>query len=163
MSITFVCPEAPSEFKRVACDSPALGLTCTAEERCGYCDDGWMETYVCEAPEVNLANVNAAAILKILGVSGNSVRAEDVSDLLRRILRAVNVDGVRADLVEEGREYDGHAPRVVLDLETGLPTISTGCRVINGGNTDEQTLDRLGRLQTLAVYAADHGYSVAWG
>lgn len=165
MSVTFSCPQAPSKTERVPCDSPSYGLTCTAEERCGYCEDGMMWSRTCEAPEVNFANGNAAGILNLLGMSWEpfgDIPANDVPVVLRRILRVLNVESDRAHLVSEST--DGFAfEEPILVEDDGVTRITRGCRVIRCGNTDEQTTRRLLGLQDLLVYAADRGFSVSWG
>lgn len=98
MSTTFTCPEAPSTSRRAPCTSPELGLTCTADERCGYCDEGWEEQYMTEAPECNFSEDNARALLALLGIQWDAhgqIPAHEVPVVLRRILRVTNVDGDR--------------------------------------------------------------------
>lgn len=163
MGTTFSCPEGPETFKRVPCTSPAMGLTCTPEERCGYCDeDGSCMDPSYEQPWCDFSVGSALlALLALPPEQDGTVPAKEVPAVLRRILRALNVDADRAHLVEDGYDGPAHEPHVVED-EDGLPRISSGCHVISGGNTDEQTVRRLTQLQKLFVYAADHGFSVRW-
>jgi len=164
VSVTFTCPDAPSEIRRVPCDSPDLGLECTEGHRCGYCDDGWMEQHVTDCPEVNFSNDNTRAILALLQIAPEvvgSLTPSQIPAVLRRCMVVVNQVADRAHLVfdtcEEPRER-----RVVVN-EDGMPEITTGPRIIHGGNTDEDTLRRLDNIQEILVYAAEHGYTVAWG
>lgn len=163
MGTTFSCPEGPKLLDFVPCTSPAMGLACTAEEPCGYCDENRMcYEPVYEQPWCDFSvGSSLLALLGLPAASMGDVPAEQVPDVLRRILRALNVDEDRAHLVEDGYDGPAHEPRVVTD-EDGLPRISTGCHVISGGNTDEQTVRRLLQLQKLFTYAADRGFSVRW-
>lgn len=150
---------------------------------CGYCEyyrstspddlvDGKCDRYcpgteeVSEAPELNLSNVSAYSILRLLGLppeDGGTIQAHEVPDVLRRVIRALNVDADRAGLVREGFDERAHAPRIEHDKTTGLPTISTGCRSVSFGTTDEQTVRWLTVLQEILTYAADRELPVGWG
>jgi hypothetical protein len=152
-------------FVRVPCTSPAMGLSCTPECRCGYCDDEGM----CDEPDFTMpwcdfsVGSDLRALVGLPADGEGTVPADQVPAVLRRILRALNVEADRAHLVEEG--YEGPAlatPRVTTDPETGLATLSRGCHVISGGCTDEMTVRRLVSLQKLFTYAADNGYTVRW-
>jgi hypothetical protein len=166
MTITFTCPAAPDEIRRVPCDSPSYGLTCTPEERCGYCDDGWMSERTTECPEVQLANPNAAALIRLLGLEdapGGDIPLDAIPGVLRGLMVALNRESDRDHLVREPSEGRGHEPRVGTDPDSGLPCISCGPKVIDCGNTDEQTVRRLTNLRDLLVWAQERGYDVSWG
>lgn len=164
MSITFFCPEAPSHHRRVPCDSPTMGLTCTPEERCGYCDDGMMDERVTECPEANFANENALNILSLLGLDRDfygEISVEAIPYVLRRCMVALARDDSRAHLIEEPRESWGRVE--VIEMGNTLARISTGPRVIRMGNTDEQTIRRVTAVRDLLVWAHEHGHKVCWG
>jgi hypothetical protein len=65
MSVTFWCPEAPRRTVTKPCDFPG----CVPGNRCGYCDDGVESERVSDAPEFNLCNGNARAILGLVGLA----------------------------------------------------------------------------------------------
>jgi len=135
-------------------------LTCSP-----HCN-GTQETSV--APEANFANASARGVLALMGQDASDLwgglEPAGIPAVMQRLMVAVNRDNARSHLVREGS--DGRAfdkARMVTDPDTGLSTISRGCRVIDGGNTDEQTLRRLGAVRELLSYAHEHGFSVCWG
>ena len=154
MSVTFWCPDAPR--RQIPCKS-----CLAAGERCDpYCLGFTVES---EAPEVNFANGNAAAILELLGYcSAPGGEVPDTAVFRRRIVRARNID--RSHLEHEGYELPGgHGVAVVRD-EDGIDRIQPmGCRVVSFGNTDEQTLRRLEALDRLAAFAQEHKLEIVWG
>lgn len=132
MSVTFGCHEAPSELRRVPCDSPEMGLTCTPEDRCGYCDDGMMDEWVTEVPQVNLANANARSVLALLGLSTEewgTVAVADIPAVLQRCLVVLARESARAHLVCDGFEEGGERRMVVND--DGMP--EHDAVVVHGG------------------------------
>lgn len=164
MSITFFCPDAPSHHQRVPCDSPSYGLTCTPEERCGYCDDGMMDERVTECPEVNFSNDNALNILAILGLGRDyygEIGVEAIPYVLQRCMVVLARESSRSHLVFDTYEAGGERRMAIND--NGMPEIRTACRVINMGNTDEQTVSRIERVRDLLVWAHERDFKVCWG
>jgi len=168
MSVTFWCPDAPR--KQVPCQFCQGEYVDFPEGngRGGKCDrfcTGFTEES--EAPEVNVANGNAVGILSLLGFQVDAcgyMYGSCTAALMRqRLFRARNLD---RSALERGMEIQegGHAGVRVVDGEDGLPTIQRmGPTFIVGGNTDEQTLGRLARLEQLALYAQERGYEITWG
>jgi hypothetical protein len=152
VSTTFHIPDAPHRYTRVPCSSPSMGLTCTAEERCGYCDDGLETVVETDAPSVNVSNDNAAAFLAatgfhVYGDQGFGYIAHDrIPDAIRRILRAVNTDGVAEAYARPAHDTVG----------------ALGARSVDLGEDADDFVERAQRVQAVLVYAADHGYAVAW-
>lgn len=148
MSVTFTC-HAVGAWRDVPCTSPELGLTCLAGARCGYCEDGVSREWVTQAPEVNLSNNNAMLMLSMLNLPqeyDGAIALEDAHKVLQRILYVLNVDHARHVAIRE-------------------PSIDLGaarCRLVDFGNTDEQTMDRLERLRDLLVFAIQHQVDVSW-
>ena len=164
MSITFCCPEAPSRHERVPCDSPTLGLTCTAEERCGYCDDGMMDERVTECPEANFANANATDILRLLGLEPSGwgeIEVVAMPSLLQRCLVVLARESSRGHLIHDASESGGERKMTVN--ADGMPEIGTSCRVINCGNSDEQIVRRVTSVRDLIVWAHERNYKINWG
>ena len=157
-----------TSYERVPCSSPSMGLTCTAEERCGYCDDGFIEEPVYEdgAEPVNMANATARVVLDLLGLESEeglygSVPAERVPFLLQRCMVVLAKEGVRAPYLDEG----GELPRTtrVVEGEDGLPTITSGPRVFMGAMSDERVVRVVGRVRDLLSSCAQRGWGVSWG
>lgn len=183
MSVTFHCPDAPrteevcewcARARQDRDDQSALDGEWIAVDAV-LSDEDWARVTcdpwcsgtrrVSTAPETNLANSNARGILDLIGLGDDlcgCVASEDIPDVLRRIMGAMNRDSSRAPLITGMRDERG-APRIVTDPDTGLPTISRGCRVIFGGNTDAQTLRRLETVREVFLHAHQHGFRVAWG
>jgi hypothetical protein len=89
--------------------------------------------------------------------------ADDVPRVMQRLMVAMNKKQDRKHLVRDGADHYAFGKAVVVtDPNTGLATITRGCRVIDGGNTDEQTMRRLGAIRELLTFASDAGLSVRW-
>jgi hypothetical protein len=123
---------------------------------------------VSTAPEANFANASARGVLALMGQDTSDIwgglAPDEIPAVMQRLMVAMNKDEAREGLVREGS--DGRAfdkARMVTDPDTGLSTISRGCRAIDGGNTDEQTLRRLGAIRELLSHAHEHGFAVSWG
>jgi hypothetical protein len=183
MSVTFWIPDAPKSL--VPCEWCALARkerpfqvaldqkwadadALTEEEWSRVTCDPWCPGEHAEStePEANFANVNAVALLALVGLPTEGygkVAHADIPAVLRAIMRVANRDDAREALVREPSVEFAHEPMVVDDPETGLPTITRGCRVIDCGNTDEQTMGRLLRLRAVLVAASEGGFDVHWG
>jgi len=152
VSINFHIPDAPHRYVRVPCTSPDMGLVCREGDRCGYCDDGLEESVDTDAPSVNLSGVNAAAFFAATGMDAYGDRScgyiehGRIPDAIRRILRAVNTDGVA----------EAHA-RPAHDTVGAM-----GARSVDLGEDADDFVERAQRVQAVLVYAADHGFGVAW-
>ena len=158
MSTTFFAPEAPARTVEVPCDFP----NCLPDNRCGYCQDGIEHVRVTDLPEVNMAEGNAADILKLLGLPNDDCgvwEVPEMADIRQRILR-VRATGETSQLNREASDSQG--TRVVRN-EDGLPEIQKTCRAVDFGNTDAQTLRRLGALEELLVAAQKAQLRVCWG
>ncbi len=166
MSVTFTITEAP--ITKVPCPF-CQGEHVDFPEGNGHggkCDrfcTGMEENST--APEVNLSNANAAAVLQLLGFSGEDLEFGGCSPaiLRQRIFRARHQD--RSHLVCDPEVIPGgHAGVQVLREDNVLIIRRMGAPTYECGNTDEQTLGRLGRLESLAVWAQEEGYTeISWG
>ena len=185
MSVSFGCFDAPREThpcewcakERTRKDGGALDgqwiadpSTLTDDEWARVTCDPWCrgEHEESVAPEVNLANVSARGVLALLGLDAHDLcgrlAPEEIPAVMQRLLIVTHRADERAHLERDA--FDGRAfdtPRVVTDPDTGLDTISRGCRVIDCGNTDEQTMRRLNSMRALLAYAQEHGCEVTWG
>ena len=169
MSVTFSVPGAPC--RRVPCslcdlaqqdgwaNPNDLGGCCAPD-----CDGTEM---VSTAPEVNMANANAADVLGLLGIPTEDliggIGVEDLPGFRRRIIRALNSD--RSHLLRELQELEpGHAGVAVVVSDDGVPRIERrGCRAYVGGVTDAQVERRLRDLMRLVAWAQPRGLGIAWG
>jgi len=142
MSVTFFCPLAP--VKRAPCPWCEPGASC--ESGCS----GSVSSSV--VPEPCFSNVNARDLLDLLGFNPGLELTGSCSpaEMRRAIIRARNSD--RSRLVRLG----GEQPRRTR-VEGGA--LVAGPLVIEGGNTDNQTLARLDALEALAL----QGYRICWG
>lgn len=139
MSITFFCPEAP--IHRIACeyqkDCKETGIPCRPN-----CNGTREES---EAPECNFANDNAFDIISLVNLPKDycgEIEPHDISKLQQSLLVAINNPHKRKHLIRE--------PFVLHNY-------------IDGGNTDEHTLERLYALRALATYAQEHQIRIVWG
>ena len=142
MSVTFTCPEAPRRTTRRPCDFDG----CCPSSRCGYCRDGVEEVVTDSLPFVNLANGNAKALLRLLGLDAHDLYGQlavvkDIAGVRQRITRLRNSVTARSAAVREPRQEP---------------------RIIDVGLSDDGILERLERLDTLLAVAQQHGWSVSW-
>jgi len=107
-----------------------------------------------DAPDINFSNTNARDILTLIGedVANGDIWGSWTPDRMPRVRRAI----IRARAVESARSHLTVEPR---ESHVG----SGGCRVIDCGNTDDQTLRRLNALEKVIIYAQRHGLDVHWG
>ena len=184
MSVTFWCPEAPRTEE--VCEWCARVRT-ERSERAAF-DGSWVEagqelssaewaTVTCDpwcsgirqvsmAPEINYSNLNARGVLGLLGQDVTSLEGSfdlaEIPAVMQRILFVVNRADVRAHLVYDAYE-EADAPHIVLSVGSQAPRVAGGCRVIECGNTDAQTVRRLEQVRDLLSYACQHGLAVSWG
>ena len=118
---------------------------------------------------LNYANGNAHNVLKMVGLPTDNglygtLKAGDIPGVLQRLMLAINKPEARAHTVYDG--FDSRAfphGKIVHNADTGLPTITRGCRIIDMGNTDAATLRRLTGLRTFLAAAYEGGHDVHWG
>ena len=192
MSVTFWIPDAPKktvpcewclrarrrrdDFERVGlhgkwiCNDELVDSDKLTDEQWSIvtCDPYCSGEYQAGTlPELNLANGNARQVLALVGLPSEEygkVAHADIPAALRGIMLAMNKDSDRAPLVRESSErYAFDTPVVMEDADTGLPTITRGVKVIDFGNTDDQTMSRLIRLREVLVAASSGGFDVHWG
>lgn len=168
MSITFQA----STSKTTVVKQPCTFTGCCAAERCGYCVDGVEEDFVNEA-SVNFANTNAINLGRLLEIPGlcesepdfcGTIPASMVGTLRQRIMLAKNSPTNRAHLVDEPSETPGGWAGVRLEKVDNVVTIvRMGPKIINCGNTDEQTIRRLEALDKVLAWAQINNDSIEWG
>lgn len=131
-----------------------------ARARCEKFCRGWTEEST--APEANFSESNAVSIIQLIGLEydyGGAILHKDIPALMRRIMVLCATPEERAHLV---REESVESSRQVL-LDENLPRIQPGARMIDFGNTDEQTVGRLACLRDVLSAAAQNGWDVHWG
>ena len=166
MSVTFWCPDAPTKSVPCRFCNEEWAMFPEGNGRGGKCDQfctGSTEESV--APEVNLANASARGILGLLGFSngaGELCGGCDGGTLKQRLLSAFNRD--RGHLVREASDTPGgHAGVLRVQRDNVVHLQRMGARVIDGGNTDEQTQRRLKALWELAEFAQANNFDISWG
>jgi hypothetical protein len=136
-----------------------------ANDKGGVCGMPWCDgtELASTAPTPNFSNVNARAVLRLLGLDSQYLMGScDAATMLRVIFLARNGDVSSARRDEEILEA-GHAGVAVMQVN-GMPTIERrGPKTIMCGNTDEQTQRRLAALHELAAWAQENGHEIAWG
>ena len=138
MSVTIWCPAAPRQMVTRPCTSPDMGVPCTAEERCGYCTDGQEQYEDTDAPEINLSNANARAVLGAAGLPSEGDRCgtlahANIPNALQRIMRERGTYGA-----------------LLIDYGADAPYIQG--RVV-----------QLRDILMILMYASRNGYDVSWG
>jgi hypothetical protein len=139
MSISFWCPDAP--LIKIACpaieDCKLTGIYCRKD-----CDGTREES---EAPECHFSNDNAYDILDLLGMPVDphgEVEKGKLYIVQQHLLRAINIPHERKHLIRQ--------PKLIY-------------RFFDGGNEDEDTLERLYKLRGLVSYAQAHDFKLVWG
>ena len=100
---------------------------------------------------VNFANVNAEALFGLLGLEweqGGEWSVEDLPEIRRRLMRALNDRKGRAHLVSDPLEFGGPGTGMV--------------RQVWFGSSDDQTVRRLAGLLAVVVEAHEEGLGVSW-
>jgi hypothetical protein len=146
MSITFWAPQAPTERVQPYEDEP------------DYFEDRSV------LPQINLANSNAAAMLRLMGLDdqaycGTVVPAE-FAPVIERLTRVVNDARERASAVLAPSVSEG-ALRLVA--EGNMVRVVRGPTVYSGGRDDDYVTRRATELLELFVAARREGFEVAWG
>lgn len=152
MSVTFRVDGAGARMERVPCTyGEGTSWACSPAERCGYCDDGVEEQRVPLAPEADMANVSAAAILRLLGVEsapcGDWPLAR-IPTLRRAIVRALSTSAAITAEVVPASAHGGPG--------TGR------ARVIDGGMDQERITRNLRALDAVLAAAQAAQTSVTW-
>lgn len=127
------------------CDTPG----CTRDDRCGYCDGGIQTEVV--SPEVNFSNQNAMELLSLVGERPGVICGG---------WEPYQLPGVRRAIIEARALKRTRSPFVREESDTQSPG---KCRMLDFGNTDDQILDRLDKLESIVVLAHDRNATVDWG
>lgn len=156
MSITFWCPQAPTEqFVPYPEDEP-----------------DYVETRS-TLPEVNLSNSNALAMLELMGLGigpdsyCGTVDADRLADVIERLKRLV-ADPVQRTPALEPATVNGVPQGPCQDLASLLrmklaPVEQRGPTVYAGGRSDSYVRSRAQALLAVFEAARAHGFEVVWG
>jgi hypothetical protein len=144
MSVTFY--SECTKTQRTPCDF--LGER--HEEICGLDCDGTQVVPV--APEFNLTNTNARAILWLTGLSTDEylygeLACSEIPRMLQRIMVLLATPGALTAAVRE----------------TEVEVAESGARLIRFGIDEDYLIDRLERLRALLVYSSKEGVGIHWG
>jgi len=107
-----------------------------------YCD-GMND--VCLTPSVNLANVNARALLEMLDIEfdhGGMIKITEYPRIQQKLMRFIN-------------QLSARAPYVLDAYQNG--------RVIDCGRSDARLLRQLTAFRELITYAQEKGEHITWG
>jgi hypothetical protein len=156
MSITFWCPDAPTEsYKPFPEDEPEFVTTRST------------------LPEVNMANGNALSMLDLMGLATGeddycgTVPVEKLPGVIERLQRVV------ADPVERAAALE--APTIngvpqgqlslgeLLRIKLGQPPARSGPTMLGGGRSDDYVRSRARALLDVFTAAQAHSYEVSWG
>ena len=134
---------------------------------CGFCKGkGDYQDRVSDAPEMNLSNSNAQAVMSALGYEpdyGYSIKPEEIPAVKRRIMQLMNQDG---ELDQHTRDPEDSQKDFGIvrdkDPETGLDRIShkKGPRMIGGGIDTDYLRGKFQRMLTILDYAQKNNQEV---
>jgi len=153
-----------------ACDGSALDYPDDPNsEPCPYCKETpGKETYSnYTAPNLNVANVNAYQILKMLGLydeedsSAGHIENKDLPAIRRKLIMVKNkgsedFNRPSTDTISPKRSY--------VDKSGSTPEIKTsgGARFIDMGLDNDRMSQYIAKLLEIINYAQEHGYDIAW-
>jgi len=157
MSITFWCPEAPTE------------------PHVPYPDqDPEFVIQRSTLPELNLSNSNALAILDLIGLAKNTesnycgtVQVSQLSEVITRMHRVLQDPVERAAALEPATVNNVPVvpgqPSLGDLLNIKLAQKNKGPTMYGGGRTDDYIRTRVSALLSVFEAAKSHGYTVSWG
>ena len=164
MSVTLSVRNAPSHIEKVECFCTQDGV---AEVGCFYCNGTAVrdEEVSDGVQPLNMSNMNAGAVLSLLGfhgeaIYGGEIETADIPAIRHKILILRNAEWARSTAVRSPFEERG-AARATVNAD-GMATISTGPRVISCGIDDEYVLEKLERIDALLAEAQKLSSSVTW-
>jgi len=169
MSVTFTATNAPRTTTPCRWCVEARDNGTGHDNGHGGCCNPWCPGTVSTstAPEVNLSNINAAGMLRLLhlptdnGIMWGSLDCAHLPALRASIMRALNRD--RSHLVVNASSTPAGSAGVRTEVEGNVVRlVRLGPAVHNCGNTDEQTVRRLRDLDALATWAQVRGLGLSW-
>lgn len=168
MSMDIWVPDASRHKKEVECFF-CDGTGKDHEYPCGLCDGaGTRMVDVSDAPEYNLSNSNASAIMRLLGFEDSeawTIDANQLPEVRRKIIRLLNVPGELERGVRSPSDTQHTSRERYRDPETGLQSIRpvAGPRMIDYGIDTEYLKRRLNNFLEVIEYAQKHGSEVVVG
>ena len=122
--------------------------------------------YVEDAPEVNVANATAAALLDALNLQNEpcgSIPPEAIPALRRRILVLIQGEARVAPFAVPGSETPATPTLSVVDGEGARIARRGTCAVVDFGVPVERLLHRMRELDEVAAFAQKGGFHFGWG
>jgi hypothetical protein len=138
-----------------------------AEAGCHWCEGSGTTHDILPEFMVDLANDNAIALFTVLGLPCDpqdlygEVPAQEVADLRRRILRALNAPKSRARGFRDD-EVLMSGPRAEPQEDGTIRLVQARPNWLSMGLDDEGIVDRLRRLDELLAKAQELGQGVRW-
>lgn len=134
---------------------------------CGFCKGkGTYQEEVSDAPEMNLSNVNAQALMSALGYEpgyGYSIKPEEVPAVKRKIMQLMNKEGELGQHTRDPEDSQKDFGMVrSTDPETGLDKIERkkGPRMIGAGIDIDYLKDKFERMMPILDYAQKHNQEI---
>ena len=132
--------------------------------KCELCNgSGELEDFVSDAPELNVSNSNAAAILDMLGLEfdySGIVTHDKLQDLMTRLIKLKNSD--KQQHTQEPTTNFGQR-RTSVDPKTGLTTIGRGPTVHDSGRSHSQVERYVDTLMDMVKFAIKNDAALGWG
>ena len=133
---------------------------------CGMCrGTGKITEWVCDGPEMNISNMNAAVIVRqIFGQEWDDmgmVSKEQLPSLRKKLFKMVNMESERSSMHQDPSREQGPMRRI--KGEDGIDRIGRGATMISGGRPDSQVLGYATRLLDMVDYAMKNDLIISWG
>lgn len=117
--------------------------------------------WVSDAPELNVANANHAAILDMLGLPHDysGVWTNDqLPAIMKKLVKLKNTDTSR-----HTEEPTTDLGKMLMRKLNGMDTISRGPTMHNMGRSQEQVTRYIDTLMNMVKYAQEHGAGISFG
>lgn len=129
---------------------------------CDYCHGTKVtKEWQSDAPELNVANANAAAILDMLGLErayGGVWTPEQLPAIMKKLVKLKNTD--TSGYTQEPTVSLGQMLRRKID---GVDTIGRGPTMHDMGRSQGQVTRYIDKLMEIVKYAQEHGAGVSFG
>lgn len=164
-------PRFCDEFDgRVTLDEIRAELAEHAHAECPVCSGtGVLSRREDVWPELNLANANAFAIMRMVGVAPDycgTLAHEALTSVVRGALRALNSEVTRAPHLLESVVEPAQASHSAVVNDGGqarIVQVGGRCEARWGGRDDDYLVDRARRLLDLLRFAQEQGEGITWG
>lgn len=151
------------------CDGTGKDVYPDATYKCGMCNGtGKYSRFVEEGPTMNLANSNALALLRAVGIEADwsgRVQHKDLPALKRKLMMLLNSDKAQQGMTTPATDNDKERPMGTTQNADGTASIGRqGPRIIGGGRDADYVKRAASNLLKIVDFASKNPkYFLSWG